>query len=231
MATWVDFFAMQVSENKHRPKVTVKLGFMTGVQMMMIGSYCWQTSFLPGWLSLEATLVLLKHAAAWTHAHSNTHKHPDRKAVRICGVRSICCFNRVLKLWKPSDCYNQSCIVLICNLGLYLIGLMVRGAQFLISRSQESTLNQEALSTWSLQTVFACLHCGRIRGKQGINFRTFVFWSENEENKWWIIWIFKDSSVACDTESGPTRGSRSLNSCSKRFLFTKKWLELQTKQH
>lgn len=55
---------MQVSENKRRPKVIVKLGFMTGVQMMMMGSYCWQPSFSPGSLTLEATPVLLKYAAA-----------------------------------------------------------------------------------------------------------------------------------------------------------------------
>lgn len=71
---------MQVSENKRRPKVIVKLGFMTGVQMMMMGSYCWQTSFSPGSLTLEATPVLLKYAAAGTHARGHTRTHPDRKA-------------------------------------------------------------------------------------------------------------------------------------------------------
>lgn len=158
MATWV-FFATQVSENKRRPKVTVKLGFMMGVQMMMMGSYCWQTSFSPGSLSLEATPVLLKHAAAWTHAHSHTHTHPDRKALKgavgICGVRSICCFNTALKWRKPPDCLNQSCIVFICNLGLYLIGVTVSGGpSFLMSRSQESTLNQRERSQRGVSRQF-----------------------------------------------------------------------------
>lgn len=51
MATRV-VFARQVSENKHRPKMAVKLGFMMEVQMMMMGSYGWQTFFSPGSLSL-----------------------------------------------------------------------------------------------------------------------------------------------------------------------------------